>query len=272
MRIQLKRPPPREPDDPESTESNVEAIPDGHELRMSLWAHLAELRDRVIRSSLALVVGAVIGFAIAGPVLDFLLQPYADLFPDGRQLVVLGPTGSVIAYLRVTLLVGGIIAIPVATHQMLMFVLPGLKHGEKRIILRSLPAITLLFLIGVGFAWFILIPPAITFLEGFQAGLFDPQWTADQYIGFVTSLLFWMGVAFEAPLVFFLLSLLGMVTAGSLLRNWRIAVVGAAIAAAFITPTIDPINMALVMGPLLALYMFSIILVMIGRRISRVTD
>lgn len=243
---------------------------DGHELRMSLWEHLTELRDRVIRMFLALVVGAIIGFIVAAPVLDFLLQPYAALFPDGRQLVVLGPTGSVIAYLRVTLLVGSIIAVPAATHQLLMFILPGLKRSEKRIVLRSLPAITLLFIVGVGFAWFVLIPPAISFLEGFQPDLFEPQWTADQYIGFVTALLFWMGVAFETPLVFFVLALLGMVNARTLLRNWRVAIVGAAVAAAIITPTIDPVNMALVMAPLLALYAFSIILVMIGRRISRV--
>jgi len=266
MRPRLKS----RPRETEPAQTSAPSPEDGHELRMSFFGHLRELRDRVLRIFVVLVVGAVIGFAVAGPVLDFLLQPYANLFPEGRQLVVLGPTGSIIAYLQVTLLVSSIIVIPVATHQMLMFILPGLKRGEKRLILRSLPAITLLFIVGVAFAWFVLIPPAITFLEGFQSGLFDPQWTADQYIGFVTSLLFWMGVAFETPLVFFMLALLGMVTAGTLLRNWRIAVVGAAVAAAIITPTIDPVNMALVMAPLLTLYLFSIILVMIGRRISRV--
>ena len=79
-----------------------------------------------------------------------------------------------------------------------------------------------------------------------------------------------MGVAFETPLVFFVLAILGIVSAGALLKNWRIAVVGAAIAAAFITPTVDPVNMMLVMGPLMALYLLSILLVVIGRRISKV--
>ncbi len=85
----------------------------------------------------------------------------------------------------------------------------------------------------------------------------------------MTSLLFWMGVAFETPLVFFVLSLLGLVTATMLLKNWRFAIVGSAIAAAMITPTIDPVNMALVMGPLLALYGLSIILVTFGVRVNR---
>jgi sec-independent protein translocase protein TatC len=77
-----------------------------------------------------------------------------------------------------------------------------------------------------------------------------------------------MGVAFETPLVFFVLALLGVVEAGALVRNWRIAIIGAAVAAAFITPTIDPVNMGLVMAPLLGLYVFSILLVVIGRRIA----
>jgi sec-independent protein translocase protein TatC len=135
-------------------------------------------------------------------------------------------------------------------------------------LLMSLPAVTGLFLLGVLFSWFILIPPALGFLESFAPNLFKPEWTAELYLGFVTSLIFWMGVAFETPLVFFVLALLGLVSAGMLLKNWRIAVVGSAIAAAIITPTVDPVNMFLVMGPLLTLYSLSIFLVALGRRIS----
>ncbi len=160
-------------------------------------------------------------------------------------------------------------AIPITTYQVIMFMLPGLKPKEKLVIRLSLPPVTVLFLIGASFAWFVLLPPALGFLEGFQETIFEPEWTADQYLGFVTALIFWMGVAFETPLVFFVLAILGFVTAGALARNWRLAVVGAAIAAAFITPTIDPVNMFLVMGPLMALYLLSIALVVIGRRIAR---
>jgi len=124
--------------------------------------------------------------------------------------------------------------------------------------------------VGAFFAWAVLIPPALTFLEGFQADLFRPEWTADAYFGFITALIFWMGVAFETPLIFFVLSLLGLVGSRAMLRNWRIAIVGASIAAAFITPTIDPVNMFLVMGPLLALYLSSVVLVFFGRRMSGV--
>jgi sec-independent protein translocase protein TatC len=255
MASMLKNPPP-----PEPLEAEVD---NGEGARMSFWEHLEELRQRLFKAVLALVLGTVVGILIATPVIQYLQYPY------GKPFIVLGPTGGVVAYFRIALMVGGIIAIPVITYQLLSFIIPGLTSKERRFLILSIPPITVLFLVGVLFAWFILIPPALGFLEGFQPTLFKPEWTADLYFGFVTSLLFWMGVAFETPLVFFVLSILGMVTARPLLKNWRIAIVGAAIAAAVITPTVDPVNMMLVMGPLMALYMMSIFLVVIGSRMNR---
>lgn len=251
------------PPDPKTKPESALAKPD-QELRMGFFEHLDELRGRLVRSFLALIVGTAIGLAVATEVLAYLVTPYAE------RLSVLGPTGGVVAYFRVSLLVGGIIAIPMITYQVMMFILPGLHRNEKRIVYASLPAITALFVVGVAFSWFVLIPPAISFLQGFETDLFRPEWTADNYLSFVTSLLFWMGVAFETPLVFFVLSLLGLVRARMLVRNWRIAVVGAAVAAALITPTVDPVNMGLVMGPLLVLYLLSIVLVAFGSRLARV--
>lgn len=249
------QPPPQPPfgDEPEE---------DGNELRMGFFEHLNELRQRVFKALIALIVGTVIGVVFAGDVLAYLIEPY------GERLAALGPTEPVVAYFRVSLMLGGILAIPVITYQLLMFVLPGLTRKESRTLLLSLPAITLLFIIGALFAWFILVPPALGFLEGFQPTLFRPEWTADLYLGFITSLIFWMGVAFETPLVFFVLATLGLVSPRALAGNWRIAVVGSAVAAAMITPTVDPVNMFLVMGPLLALFLLSIGLVAIGNRIN----
>lgn len=241
---------------------------DGHELRMSFMAHLEELRVRLFRSFLALIVGTTIGAFLAEPVIGYLLEPYRAINPDeARRLLVLGPTGSVIAYFRVALMLGGIITIPYITYQVMAFIIPGLKRKERRFVISSLPAITLLFLAGIVFAWTILMPPAIAFLEGFQSENFQAEWAAGQYITFVTALLFWMGVAFEMPLVLFVLSLIGVVGPKMLIKNWRMAVVLSAIAAAFITPTVDPVNMMLVMGPLVGLYLVSIVLVALGVRI-----
>lgn len=252
-------------------EPEPDPVDEGHDLRMGFFEHLKELRQRLTRAFLAVIVGTVIGFVFAGDLLDYMRQPYCNVVPEATacELATLSPTDGVIVFLRVSLMVGGILAIPMMTYQLMMFVLPGLTRKEKRMVILSLPPITFLFVIGVMFAWFLLIPPALEFLESFQADLFRTEWTADHYMGFVTALIFWMGVAFESPLVFFVLSLLGLITPRPMMRQWRLAVVGAAIAAAMITPTIDPVNMFLVMGPLLTLYALSIVLVGIGARINR---
>jgi sec-independent protein translocase protein TatC len=251
---------------PPKVQPEDEVADDGVGAQMSLWDHLDELRRRLTWAVLALVIGTVIGIAVARPVLLYLIEP----LPEGAQrLQTLGPTEGVIAYFRVALLIGGIIAIPMITYQVLAFIVPGLTRRERRIVFLSITPITLLFLVGVAFAWFIMVPPAIDFLQNFQSDLLNAEWTADQYLGFITALIFWMGVAFESPLVFFVLSLVGMVTAKSLIQNWRIAVVAAAVAAAVITPTVDPVNMALVIAPLMVLYLLSIILVYFGARMNR---
>ena len=288
-KMRRQQPPAPPPEEPEVDENNL-PDDDGHGTRMGFFEHLDELRMRLFRAAIALVLGTMVGIVLATPVLDYLRTPYCQVVALNRaavageeldlnnveineadcQFVILGPTGGVVAYFRVSLMLGAIIAIPMITYQLLMFIIPGLTHKEKRVVLMSLPAITLLFLVGVAFSWFVLLPPALGFLEGFQQNLFRSEWTADLYLSFVTSLIFWMGVAFETPLVFFVLGLLGLVEASMLIHNWRIAIIGAAVAAAFITPTIDPVNMFLVMGPLLALYLLSVVLVFIARRITRI--
>lgn len=241
------------------------------ELRMGFFEHLGELRDRVTKAAIALVIGTVIGFGLAGPALEIIQGPYCQIRSvDDCELLIIDPTGTIMVYFRVALMIGGILSIPMVTYQLLMFILPGLTKREKRYVLLSIPATTVLFLIGTLFSWLVLMPPALGFLEGFQPTVFKPEWTADLYLSFVTSLVFWMGVAFQTPLVFFLVSLLGFVDARTLIQQWRIAIVGASVAAALITPTIDPVNMFLVMAPLLTLYALSIVLVFIGRKISGV--
>lgn len=241
-------------------------LEDGHEARMSFFEHFNELRQRVTRALIGVILGTLVGLIVAEPVLAYLAEPYLALQPD-RRLQIIDPTGSVTAIFRVALLIGATLAVPIVTYQAVMFVLPGLTRKERRFFLMSLPSVFGLFVVGVMFAWFGLIPPALGFLQGFKESLFVTEWEAGRYIAFVTTLLFWMGVAFETPLVLFVLSVLGFVRAGWLAKNWRVAVVLAATAAAFITPTVDPVNMTLVMAPLLMLYVISIGLVYIGSAI-----
>jgi sec-independent protein translocase protein TatC len=221
---------------------------------MSLLEHLDELRERLIKSAIAVFVTTLIAATFTSQILKLLIEPY------GQQVQVLGPTEGISIYFRVALTAGLVLAMPVLIYQFLMFILPGLEDNERWYVFWGVPAATFMFLVGVAFAWFIMIPAAIGFLKTWQDELFLQVWQSQKYFPFVTSLLFWIGLSFETPLIIFILAKLGLVTPIFLLKQWRFAIVIIAIMAAMITPTVDPFNMALVMLPLIVLYGLSILL------------
>ena len=225
--------------------------------QMTLLGHLEELRDRLVVSAIAVGVCTVISAAFTPWILRFL---NSFLPGEDGKLITLAPTEGIAVYFRVALTAGLVLAMPVLVYQLLMFILPGLEENEKRYVFWGVPAATLLFLIGVSFAVFILLPTAINFLWFFQQEFFAANWQSRLYIPFITSITFWIGVSFETPLIIFIMAKLDIVTPRFLLKQWRFAVVIIAIAAAMITPTVDPFNMALVMLPLFALYGLSILL------------
>ncbi|MCC7450769.1 MAG: twin-arginine translocase subunit TatC [Anaerolineae bacterium] len=222
---------------------------------MGFFEHLEELRNRLFRAVLSILIGMGLSLVFTNPVLNLLKDTY------GKPWQVLDPTDSVVIFFRVTLMLGAILASPMITYQILMFVLPGLTRKEKGMLIAALPGTTALFLVGVLFTWAFLVPAYVNFLQGFMSDVFRVDWTADAYIGFVTAVLFWHGAAFETPIVFFILGRMGFVTAASMLRLWRHAIVVAAIISAFITPTIDPFTMIIIMGILMGLYLLSVVLV-----------
>jgi len=221
---------------------------------MPLMGHLRDLRNVLIKCAVALAIGAVISFAFTTQILQLLVAPY------GSILETIDPTENVTTYFRVALVSGAVLAMPFLIYFIWSFIAPGLEAKEKRYVRYVVPGATFLFLLGVAFAWGLMLPAAIGFLATFEPTIFKTSWRAAAYIPFVTSLLFWIGVAFELPLVIFFLAKLKIVTARKLLGWWRFAIVGAAIVAALITPTVDPFNMALVMAPLVLLYFLSIVL------------
>lgn len=127
----------------------------------------------------------------------------------------------------------------------------------------AIPFATFLFIAGVAFAFYVMLPTAIPFLTGFVGVKTVPR--VANYINFVTSLLFWIGVAFETPLLVFALVKLKIVSVGTLARQWRIAIVVIAALSAVITPTVDPVNMGLLMLPLFGLYLLSLLLGLLAR-------
>jgi len=238
--------PPDENDVPEK-KSNPTA-------ELTLLGHFDELRVRLVRMGIAVLVCTFIAAAFTNQIFDLLLAPYGD------KLLVLKPTESIAVYFRVAFTAGVALAMPYLIYHILMFILPGLEDKEKKYIVWGVPAATLLFLIGVAFAWFLMLPTAIGFLKSWQSDIFLQQWQSREYIPFVLSMTFWIGVSFELPLVIFIMAKVGLVTPKFLVQQWRFAVVIIAIIAAMITPTVDPVNMALVMTPLLGLYGLSILL------------
>jgi sec-independent protein translocase protein TatC len=227
---------------------------------MTFWDHLAELRAHLIRIMIALVLCAGASLFFSPFLLKILVRPYGDL------LIVIGPTESFSVYMRIALTAGAIIAMPYIIFELWRFISPGLHPRERRYAFAVIPSAVVLFLLGSAFAWFVLIPTAVRFLSGFLPDVFKTQWTSERYYPFVTSLLFWVGVFFELPLVVFVLAKLRIVTAGLLLKGWRVAVVAIVVVAAVITPTVDAFNMMLVALPLAALYFFSILLASLAQR------
>jgi len=151
---------------------------------------------------------------------------------------------------------GIMIMLPYIVFEIWLFAAPGLRAREKKMGLAGIPFATILFLGGVAFTYFLLLPTALPFLGGFTK--IQQLWTASDYFGFVTSLMLWIGLFFEFPLVIYILTSIGFIKPVILLQQWRIAIVIIAIIAAAVTPTIDPITMGLVMLPMILLYFVSI--------------
>jgi sec-independent protein translocase protein TatC len=246
-----------------SSDTDQETNPPEDGQTMTFFEHLDELRSRLFKSILAVGLGMAIAVFFTNPVLNFIKNTYGD------QLRVLDPTDSVVIFFRVALFLGAVIASPMITYQLFMFVLPGLTRKERRWVFLSLPATTFLFLVGVLFTWSFLIPAYIGFLKGFQSDVFKVDWTADNYIGFITAVLFWHAAAFETPLIFFVLGRFGVVTARSMIGYWRHAIVASSVVAAFITPTVDPLTMIVITVILVGLYALSVVLVALTSGIRR---
>ncbi len=222
--------------------------------------HLEALRRHLLRSIAVLILAVLASTLFAKGALDWLAGPIGGL----EQLQAIEVTESIGVFMRVSLLTGFAITLPYIGIEIFAFLNPGLRRRERILLLTAIPAATMLFLLGIAFTYFILLTPAIDFLLHFMdiSAAIRPA----SYIQFVTGLMFWIGVAFQFPLIIYALAGLGFVNAKALLRGWRFAILGIAVLAAAVTPTIDPINMGLVMLPMVFLYFISIGLAAIAGR------
>lgn len=220
--------------------------------RASFWDHVEALRMHLLRMIIGLAIGVGISFYFAIPLMQYMAGPVGGL----PKLQAIQVTEEIGVFMRVALTSGIAIMLPYIAFEIWLFAAPGLTSREKKNTLFGIPIATVLFLSGLAFTFYVLLPSALPFLGGFTE--ISQNWTAGEYFGFVTGLMIWIGVFFEFPLVIYILTSIGIVQPSLLAKQWRVAIVIIAIIAAAVTPTVDPVNMSLVMLPMSLLYFISI--------------
>jgi sec-independent protein translocase protein TatC len=227
----------------------------------ALLPHINALRKHLLRAALAIIITTAVSFLFVRGILSYLAGPMAG---GMNKLVAIDVTENIGTVMRVTLLSGFTLALPYIIFELWLFIAPALKVSSRIKGLFAIPAGLVLFVGGMAFAFFIMLPTALPFLFNFMGLTTQPR--PSSYYNFVTTIMFWIGVTFEFPLAIYLLANLGLIKAKALASQWRIAVVIIAVLAAAITPTVDPVNMGLVMAPMIILYFISIGLAYIAQR------
>jgi sec-independent protein translocase protein TatC len=234
--------------------------------------HLRELRDRLIKSLVALAIGTAIGFWLVNSPILFG-QPLPDVIAEqlapGVTLQALAVGEKFVSYMRIALVIGISLAMPVIIYQLIAFFAPGLLPHEKRILFTALPFVVELFLAGLAFGWFFTVPAAVQFLLNYgESEHIRAAPSLASFISTVSTLLLWNGLIFELPALIYLLAWLGLVNAKMLARTRRYAIVIIVIAAAIITPTPDPFNLLILAIPMCLLYELGILLARFAPRRS----
>ncbi|MBN18707.1 MAG: twin-arginine translocase subunit TatC [Chloroflexi bacterium] len=218
-------------------------------------SHLRELRKRITWSVIVIIISTTIAFIFHQKILETLMGPAQQFSKIPNQKPVYTELTEYIGVaMKVSLISGFSISLPFLLYQLVMFLAPGLSSKEKKYLYILLPISILAFIAGAFFGYRILFPPAINFLLNFGNDVATPYIRIGNYTSIMLSLLFWMGIVFETPIVLFFLAKIGIVTSNFLAKQRRFAIVIAFILGAIITPTFDPINQTLVVIPIILLY------------------
>ena len=247
---------------------------------MPFLEHLEELRSRLIWLGASVLGLSIVGFFLVTTfdIIGLLKLPFVEAMeqlsaspdfttvsPDG-QLLFTSPTEPMTVTLKLSFVIGLILAMPIIIYHVWGFMSPALFEKEKKAVVPAVLGGFVLFLMGVAMAYFLVLPLGLRFLLGFQTQSLTPMITIGEYLRFATRLILAFGIIFELPLVSLLLSLLGIIDSGTLRRYRRHSIVGVAVLSAILTPA-DVLTMLMMMGPLVLLYEFSILLVAaVGRR------
>ncbi|NEO89751.1 MAG: twin-arginine translocase subunit TatC [Moorea sp. SIO3G5] len=228
-------------------ETYLDEVP--NDVEMSLFDHLEELRQRIFYSLIAVVLSMAGCFVAVKPIVQLLEIP-----ARGVKFLQLAPGEYFFVSLKVAGYSGLLVASPFILYQILLFVLPGLTRRERRFIGPVVLGSTVLFFLGLVFAYIALIPAALNFFISYGADVVEQLWSIDKYFEFVLLLMFSTGLAFQIPVIQMLLGFLGIVSSKQMLSGWRTVVLGAAILGAVLTPSTDPLTQSLLGGAVLGLY------------------
>ena len=230
----------------------------------TLIEHLSELRDRLVKAAWAILLGSILCWVFKDHLFEVIRRPIIEThLLDG--LVFTHPIDNFMAHVKVAILGGVMLSCPVWLYQAWQFVAPGLYAHERRYSMMFIGAGTLLFVVGVLFAYFLVLPAAFKFLLGFGSGVDKPMITIKEYFSFFTTMMVVFGFAFELPLVIVVLGAIGIVDAKFLREKRRIMIVVLAIVSAIVTPP-DAASMMMLFVPLVILYEISILLVATMRK------
>lgn len=242
------------------------------EKNATIMGHLAEMRDRMVRSALAVLAATILALIFSKPIFDLMTfrSPYTkkifdfianDLHlspPPNVNLIAIEMTENFTTYFQVCLFSGIIIAIPYLLYEAVMFITPALTDKEKRYFFLILPWVLMMFLVGIVFAYFFLLPPALQFLMGFATDIAVTEIRIGNYVSVVARLLLAIGLVFELPVLLTFLQKLRIISPAVLAKQRKWALILAFVVGGLVTPTPDPFNQSMVSIPLYLLYETSI--------------
>src|SRR5258708_16360561 len=232
---------------------------------LSLMQHLGELRNRLMVACFGVLITTTLAFFFAKDII-LLLEAPAHL---GKPLQIISPTEGFTTYMRVSLFTGIALAMPIILYEIYAYIDPALRSNERRFLLTLGPFVLLLFVGGVAFCYFVLLPNAINFLFTFGSEVFEAAPRASEYISFVTTFILGVGIVFEMPVIIFALTTIGIVKRSWLAKQRRYVVLLVFVLGAVITPTPDPFNQTLVAVPMYLLFELGLLLSLISERARR---
>lgn len=226
---------------------------------MSIIAHLTELRKRLIRSLIAIGIGSCIAYYFIEDIMHLLTGPAGKLY-------YMQPAEAFFTYIKVAIFVGFLIALPIVLYQIWRFVLPALIGMERYLLSVIVPVSLILFIAGIAFSFFFVLPAAVKFLVGFSTQELQPMFSIKQYFDFVIAFLLPFGFIFELPLAIVLLAKVGIVSSKFLAKQQRIVIFLTFVIGAVISPTPDIFSQSMIAIPMILLYEISYVIVRFGMK------